>query len=103
MASKKRTSRTRAPKKRQARAPKKLQARMPKQTETRTAKHVEARTPEQLAALETVRRLTLSAQAELEELLKRQEAGSISGPELNTGLAELLEHLKVIGMHEFEL
>lgn len=66
-------------------------------------KTVGTMTPRQLRALKKVRRLTRDAQKELEQLLKRHEAGKITRVELNTGLEELLYYLQEIGMHEFEL
>jgi hypothetical protein len=54
-------------------------------------------------ALNTARKLSERAEAKLRYLLKRHQAGTLTGMELKTGLKEVTKDLQMMEFHEHDL
>lgn len=61
------------------------------------------RVPGQDRELERLRKLSLRAQAEVAKLLGRSRTGTITTVQLQTGLTEVQERLKLMNLHFYRL
>jgi hypothetical protein len=69
----------------------------------RTKRSVTRRGSDERGEVKIVRELARRAQTELAKLLKRNQAGTITRVELDTGLEELEERLKQMAIHQQRL